>query len=151
MIIGFTYKLSEWQISLCIHIVDDDSLNVLFNFIVQNPYCLGAEISQGEDETWSVSFDHDYDDAEEEEEEPNDPPDYYLYGNEEDDELSYADSYSVIPIPIVAGFEGEFYKGHIFHSKQVVQVAIKYHTLSRMKIVLGWCDMDVEMLEANGQ
>ncbi|CAL1386862.1 unnamed protein product [Linum trigynum] len=32
-------------------------------------------------------------------------------------------------MPIVTGFEGEFYKGQIFHSKQAAQVAIKHHAL----------------------
>ncbi|CAL1356226.1 unnamed protein product [Linum trigynum] len=78
-------------------IVDDDSLNVLFDFIAHNPYCLGAEIhaeisqaGQGEDETWSLPSDRDYDDGDEEEdeeeeegeEEPNHPPEFYLHGNE---------------------------------------------------------------------
>ncbi|CAL1380763.1 unnamed protein product [Linum trigynum] len=130
-------------------IVDDDSLNVLFNFIAQNPYCLGAEIhvelcenQDGEEEdTWSMPSDHDdvdreEDDAEEEEEDgegeqPNYPPYFYLQDNEEDDELSYVDSYGVIPMPVVGSFEGEFYKGQIFHLKQAAQVGIKYHTLQR--------------------
>ncbi|CAL1353929.1 unnamed protein product [Linum trigynum] len=130
-------------------IVDDDSLNVLFDFMAQNPYCLGAEIHaelsenrDGEEEdTWSMPSNHDdvdgeEDDAEEEEEEdgegeqPNYPPYFYLQGNEEDDELSYADSYGVIPMPVVASF-GEFYKGQIFHSKQAAQMAVKYHALQR--------------------
>ncbi|CAL1375560.1 unnamed protein product [Linum trigynum] len=161
-------------------IVDDDSLNVLWNFIAQNPYCLGAEIhvelseDQGgeeEDDTWSVSSDHDYDDGEEEDEEeveeeeeeegegeqPNYPQYFYLQGNEEDEELSLADSYGVIPMPIVASFEGEFYKGQIFHPKQAAQMAIKHHALQRnfqygvVESQLSiWCGLDVEMLEANG-
>ncbi|CAL1355604.1 unnamed protein product [Linum trigynum] len=111
--------------------------------MAQNLYCLGVEIhaelsedrdGEEEDETiWSVSSDHD--DREEEEdgegEQPNYPPYYYLDGNEEDGELSYAGSYGVIPMPIVVGFEGEFYKGLIFHSKQAAQVAIKYRALQR--------------------
>ncbi|CAL1383755.1 unnamed protein product [Linum trigynum] len=81
--------------------------------------------------------DGEEDDAEEEEEEdvegeqPNYPPYFYLQGNEEDDELSYVNSYGVIPMPVVASFEGELYKGQIFHSKQSAQVAIKYHALQR--------------------
>ncbi|CAL1388116.1 unnamed protein product [Linum trigynum] len=90
--------------------------------------------------------DHDYDDGdngdeedEEEEEEddgeegeqPNYPPYFYLQGYEEDDGLSYVDSYYVIPMPIVGGFDGEFYKGQIFHSKQAAQVAIKHYALQR--------------------
>ncbi|CAL1410564.1 unnamed protein product [Linum trigynum] len=104
-----------------------------------------------EDDTWSMPSDHDYDDGddgeeedddddddEEEEEEdddreggeqPNYPPYFYLQGNEEDEELSYADSYGVIPESIVGGFDGEFYKGQIFHSKQAAQVAIKHYAL----------------------
>ncbi|CAL1403362.1 unnamed protein product [Linum trigynum] len=76
MITGFTYGLPEWQNGVIFYyampIVDDYSLNVLFNFKAQNPYCLGAEIhaeisqNQGEDETWSVSSDDDYDEGEEE-------------------------------------------------------------------------------------
>ncbi|CAL1380089.1 unnamed protein product [Linum trigynum] len=125
--------------------------------MAQNPYCLGAEIhvelseDQGgeeEDDTWSVPSDNDYDDGddgeeedeeeeeEEEEEEgegeqPNYPPYFYLQGDKEDDELSLADSYGVIPMPIVDSFEGEFYKGQIFHSKQAAQMAIKHHALQR--------------------
>ncbi|CAL1368777.1 unnamed protein product [Linum trigynum] len=100
--------------------------------MAQNPFCLGAEIhaelsedrgGEEEDETWSMSSDHDDvdgeeedDDEEEEEEEdgeveqPNYPLNFYLQGNKEDDELSYVDSYGVITMPVVAGFEGEFYK-----------------------------------------
>ncbi|CAL1395608.1 unnamed protein product [Linum trigynum] len=97
--------------------------------MARNPFCLGAVIHvvlsenrDGEKEdTWSMLSDHDdvdgeEDDAEEEEgeeedgegENPNYPPYFYLQGNEEDDELSYADSYGVIPMPVVASFEGEF-------------------------------------------
>ncbi|CAL1399124.1 unnamed protein product [Linum trigynum] len=94
--------------------------------------------------------DHDYDDGddgdeeeddeEEEEEEdddgergeqPNFPPYFYLQGNEEDEELSYDDSYGVIPGSTVGGFDGEFYKGQIFHSKQAAQVAMKHYALQR--------------------
>ncbi|CAL1371389.1 unnamed protein product [Linum trigynum] len=144
MITGVTYRLPEWQNGVLFHyvmpIVDDDGLNVLFNFMTQNPYCLGAEVhaeisqpNQGEDDTWSVPFDHDYADEEEEEEDgeeeqPNFPPYFYLQA-EEDDELSYVDSYGVIPMPIVTSFEGEFYKGQIFHSKQAAQVAVKHYAL----------------------
>ncbi|CAL1408570.1 unnamed protein product [Linum trigynum] len=117
--------------------------------MAQNPYCLGAEIhvelsdDQGgeeEDDTWSVPSDHDYDhgdDGEEEDEEEeegeqlNYPPYFYLQGNEEDEEFALADSYGVIPMPIVDSFEGEFYKGQIFHSKQAAQMAIKHHALQR--------------------
>ncbi|CAL1410516.1 unnamed protein product [Linum trigynum] len=112
--------------------------------MAHHPYCLGAEIhaelsedrgGEEEDETWSVPSDHDDGEEEEEEdgegEQPNYPPYFYMQGNEEDGELSYADSYGVIPISIIVGFEGEFYKGQIFHSKQAAQVAIKYHALQR--------------------
>ncbi|CAL1399345.1 unnamed protein product [Linum trigynum] len=126
--------------------------------MAQNPYCLGAEIhaelsedrgGEEEDDTWSMPSDHDYDDGEEkddyddeeEEEEEDDngeggeqlnyPPYFYLQGNEEDEELSYADSYGVIRGSIVGGFDGEFYKGQIFHSKQAAQVAIKHYALQR--------------------
>ncbi|CAL1406671.1 unnamed protein product [Linum trigynum] len=103
MITGFTYRLPEWQNGVLFHyampIVDDDGLNVLFDFMAQNHYCLGAEVhaeinqaDQGEDDTWSVPSDHDYEDDEEEEEEedgeeeqPNFPPYFYLQANEEDD------------------------------------------------------------------
>ncbi|CAL1355969.1 unnamed protein product [Linum trigynum] len=110
VITGFTYCLPEWQNGVLFHyampIVDDDSLNVLWNFMAQNPYCLGAEIhaelsedrgGEEEDDTWSMSYDHDYDDRvdednndddEEEEEDddddgkegeqPNYPPYFYL-------------------------------------------------------------------------
>ncbi|CAL1383671.1 unnamed protein product [Linum trigynum] len=147
MITGFTYQLPEWKNGVLIHhavpIVDDDSLNVLFDFMAQNPCCLGAAvhawISQGENETWSMPSDHEYDDEEEEEEEdeeeeeeePNGPRDYFLQGNEEDDELSYVDSYNIIPMPIVADFEVEFYKGQIYYSKQAAHMAIKYHAQER--------------------
>ncbi|CAL1413960.1 unnamed protein product [Linum trigynum] len=117
-----------------------------------------AELSEDrggeeEDDTWSMPSDHDYDDGddgeeeddddeeeEEEEEEdddgeggeqPNYPPYFYLQGNEEDEELSYVDSYGVIPGSIVGGFDGEFYKGQIFHSKQAAQVAIIHYALQR--------------------
>ncbi|CAL1400539.1 unnamed protein product [Linum trigynum] len=62
-------------------IVDDDSLNVLWNFMAQNPYCLDVEIhaepsedrgGDEEDETWSVPSDHNYDDGDDEEEEDED-------------------------------------------------------------------------------
>ncbi|CAL1397373.1 unnamed protein product [Linum trigynum] len=121
--------------------------------MAQNPYCLGAEIhaefsedrgGEEEDDTWSMPSDHDYDDGddgeeedddeeeeEEEGEQPNYPPYFYLQGNEEGDELCVADSYGVIPMPIVASFDGEFYKGHIFYSKQAAQVAIKHYALQR--------------------
>ncbi|CAL1377184.1 unnamed protein product [Linum trigynum] len=128
-------------------IVDDDSLNALWNFMAQNPYCLGAEIhaelnehqgEEEEDEIWSVPYDHDDDHREEEEEDedgegekPNYPSYFYLQDNEEEDELSFADSYGVVPMPMVGGFEGEFYKEQIFHSKQAVHVAIKHHALQR--------------------
>ncbi|CAL1393262.1 unnamed protein product [Linum trigynum] len=166
VITGFTYCLPEWQNGVLFHyampIVDDDSLNVLWNFMAQNPYCLGAEIhaelsenrggeedDDDDDDTWSMPSDHDYDDGddgdeeddddEEEEddddgeggEQPNFPPYFYLQGNEEDEELSYADSYGVIPGSTVGGFDGEFYKGQIFHSKQAAQVAMKHYALQR--------------------
>ncbi|CAL1402836.1 unnamed protein product [Linum trigynum] len=112
--------------------------------MAQNPYCLGAEIhaelseDQGgeeEDDTWSMPSDHDYDDGdggeeeddddeeEEEEEEEEEKegeqlnylPYFYLQGNVEDDKLSYVGLYGVIPMPIIGGFDGEFYKGQIFH------------------------------------
>ncbi|CAL1378406.1 unnamed protein product [Linum trigynum] len=62
-------------------IVDDDSLNVLWNLMAQNPYFLGAEIhaelsedrgGEEEDDTWSMSSDHDYDDGDDGEEEDDD-------------------------------------------------------------------------------
>ncbi|CAL1355311.1 unnamed protein product [Linum trigynum] len=155
MITGFTYRLPEWQNSVLFHyvmpIVDDDGLNVLFDFMAQNSYCLGAKMhaeirqaDQGEDETWSVPSDHDYDDEDEEEgedgeeEQHNYPPYFYLQVNEEDDELSYVDSYGVIPMAIVTGFEEEFYKGQIFHSKQAAQVAVKHHAYNATFSMAWW-------------
>ncbi|CAL1412286.1 unnamed protein product [Linum trigynum] len=89
--------------------------------MAQNHYFLGAEIHaklsehQGEkeeDETWSVPSDHDDDDGDGEEEDEdgegeqsNYPPCFYLMGNEEDDELSFAYSYGVIPMPMVGGLK----------------------------------------------
>ncbi|CAL1390346.1 unnamed protein product [Linum trigynum] len=108
MITGFTYYLPEWMNDVLFHyampinIMDDDSLNALWNFMAQNLYCLGAEIhaelsehqgEEEEDETWSVPSDHDDDDGDGEEEEeeedededgegeqPNYPPYFYLQG-----------------------------------------------------------------------
>ncbi|CAL1389320.1 unnamed protein product [Linum trigynum] len=112
VITGFTYCLIEWQNGVLFHyempIIDDDSLNVLWNFMAQNPYCLGAEIhvelsedrgGEEEDETLSMPSDHDYDDGDdgkeedddeeedddddddgEEGEKPNYPPYFYLQG-----------------------------------------------------------------------
>ncbi|CAL1370720.1 unnamed protein product [Linum trigynum] len=100
--------------------------------MAQNPYCLGAEIhvelseDQGgeeEDDTWSVPSDHDYDhgdDGEEEDEEEeegeqlNYPPYFYLQGNEEDEEFALADSYGVIPMPILIVLKENSTRGRYF-------------------------------------